>query len=176
MLNHISLFGCIIVCLSSHLLRDLLRASWLLPCFGNYRESCCQALDNFEITQERRDRSIFTLGLVGCMSVICSHFRVLSGITSYPSAGIVPGMLVRLTAPAPLALWLRGAESHASLQLVLFISWSPKCVGGGGEARVEIYGARGQCAKISLVTWHCKLKIWFSSTPSWVEVLSLSGI
>lgn len=157
MLNHISLFGCIIVCLSSHLLRDLLRASWLLLYFGNCKESCCQALDDFEITQERRDRHVFTLGLVGYMSVIRSRFHVSSSITSYPRAGTVPGMLVPLTAPAPLASWLRGAESQASLQLVLFISWSPKCVGGGGETRVEMYGARGQCVKVSSVIWHCKL-------------------
>ena len=117
MLNRISLFGCIVVCLSSHLLRDLLRTSWLLPCFGNYKESCCQALDNFEVTQESRDRSLFTSGLVGHMSVIRSHFLVSSSVTSYPSAGRVPGTLVPLTAPAPLAPWLRGAESHAILQL-----------------------------------------------------------
>ena len=126
MLNHISLFGCIIVCLSSHLLRDLLRASWLLSCFGNYRESCCQALDNFEITQERRDRSTFTLGLVGCMSVIRSHFRVLSGITSYPSAEIVPGML--LTAPPPSVVaqrcWVRRQPAVGALhQLIPEMRW-----------------------------------------------------
>ena len=83
MLNSISLFGCITVCLSSH----LLRASWLLPCFGNYEENCYQALDDFEITQERRDGSIFTLGLLEYTYMICSHFHVSSSIASYPSAG-----------------------------------------------------------------------------------------
>ena len=169
MLNRISLFGCIVVCLSSHLLRDLLRTSWLLPCFGNYKESCCQALDNFEVTQESRDRSLFTSGLVGHMSVIRSHFLVSSSVTSYPSAGRVPGTLVPLTAPAPQH---RGSEvlSHtpscscALHQLIPEMCWQWR--------RNKVWNVWSQCVQVSSVIWHCKVKIWFSSTPSWVEVLS----
>lgn len=61
----------------------------------------------------------------------------------------LPGMLVPHTAPAPLASWPRGAGPHGIFQFVLFITWSPKCVGGGGVERFERYVARGQCVKIS---------------------------
>lgn len=129
-------------------------STWLLQCFGNYKESVWQALDSGKIRWEYIYVGVSEIQACELWSLPCltKHHQPFSpSITSHPGAGVASRMLVPLTAPAPLESWPRGTTHHPAV--CALITWTPKWVGGRGEIRLEVHGTRGQCMKTPCDIW-----------------------